>query len=402
MIVHVFNSSLISGPETLVLPALSSLHKTKQEVKIIWLKESRIAENKQQHVADYFQKLRLPYVTVPIKKRFDKSAIQNLSQTLLSLSQQNQLQVAHAHDVKASMYLLKASQLLKTRTFNLVSTHHGVHARSGIKNYLYARYYENFILPYYDQTLVVCSSDKQLLINRGLKENQVTIHLNGVTRPKISLYERSHVQNEIRKKWQLDQFIKTDLSDKPLIIGVAARIEVEKQHSLILEVFRQLKINSPELKWHLLCFGRGQLEYLMKEKTQQLGLNDVVTWMGYRAGLSEEFAGFDVLLSLSKAEGLPINLIEAGWAGTPVFATAVDGVTDLISNSSLGELVPLNTAVNLLAEKLNKFMMNPAHLREIGKNFQNHVEINFSQDHWLRELLKIYEILRRQTKKNSL
>ena len=50
MIFHIFNSSLISGPETLVLPALV---KFPQPVQILLLREKRIAAAKQNHVEDY-------------------------------------------------------------------------------------------------------------------------------------------------------------------------------------------------------------------------------------------------------------------------------------------------------------------------------------------------------------
>ncbi len=58
--------------------------------------------------------------------------------------------------------------------------------------------------------------------------------------------------------------------------------------------------------------------------------------MGYRDDVGRELAGLDLVLSFSKAEGLPINLIEAGWAGTPVMSMLVGGVKDLIPGDSFG------------------------------------------------------------------
>lgn len=386
MIFHVFNTSLISGPETLVMPALATL---KGQAQIVWLKESRIADEKQNHVKDYLEKLQLPYHTIPIKTRYDKQAIQELADFLYS---QKNLRVVHAHDVKASTYCLRAvqkkSQTNVGRSFLLISTHHGVHARSGIKNFLYARYYERFILPHFDQTLVVCSADKKLLLRCGLKADKVSIHLNGVTREKITLQRRLERQKAIHKNWGL-----TD--EDSFVLGVAARLEKEKRHFLIIKVIHQLKQIAPKMKLKVLCFGRGSLEDKLKKKVKSLGLEDTVFFKGYRAGLGEEFSGFNALLSLSSAEGLPINIIEAGWAATPVFSSNVDGVADLISSPELGQLVESGAKVELIAEELVKFLSSRQQLQQMGFAFQSHVEKNFSQEVWLSTLLQIYSSLQK-------
>ena len=61
-------------------------------------------------------------------------------------------------------------------------------------------------------------------------------------------------------------------------------------------------------KWHL--------EKSLQESAPRAGLEKRLVWMGYRKNVGAELAGLDLLLSFSKAEGLPINLIEAGWAAT--------------------------------------------------------------------------------------
>ncbi|MFN3454142.1 MAG: glycosyltransferase family 4 protein [Pseudobdellovibrio sp.] len=381
-IYHIFNSSLISGPETLVMPALV---KIKHQAEIVLLKESRVDEKKQKHVIEYIESLGLSYTVIPVNSRYDVEAINKISHFL---EVNPHLEVAHAHDVKPSFYLLQAALKIKNRKFSIVSTHHGVHARSGFVNKLYAFYYERFVLPKFDLTLAMSSSDKRVLLSRGLSDEKTKVHLNGVTRTKISLEDRKRKQGSIRNSWGIKD------SENVFLFGVAARLAEEKRHSLILDVASIMKDQHPEFKFKILCFGRGELESMLQEKTDKLNLQNEVLWMGYRAGLTEEFCGFDTLLSLSKAEGLPINLIEAAWAATPVFATRVDGVGDLMPSESLGGLVEVDESVAVVAQKILKFVESKEKLEQVGIAFQEHVEKNFSQERWLNDLLNIYSDLK--------
>ncbi len=382
MIYHIFNSSLISGPETLVFPALVQLKdKLKDQVQIILLRESRIPDEKQKHVVEYIEKLGLRYQIIPVHSRYDVQAIQKLTNIL---EQTIDLKVAHAHDVKPSMYLLRAAQKIRNRAFTIISTHHGVRARSGLINRLYEIYYARFILPAFDRVLTVCTSDKVTLVKRGLHPNQVEIHLNGVTRIKVSSSERAVKQQQIRQSWNLGT------APGAFIFGVAARLETEKRHGLLLNVVQEIIRLAPHFEFVVVCFGRGALGDSLKQQTTKLGLSSCVLWKGYRAGLGDEFAGFDALLSVSRAEGLPINLIEAGWAATPIFASAVDGVKDLVSTEDLGALVPADEKPEIIANQIIQFANSLQSLEKKGRAFQQHVEKNFSQESWLQKLLEIY------------
>lgn len=380
MIYHIFNSSLISGPETLAMPALAEI---KERAQIIWLREDRISDEKQKHVVSYMESLGLTYHTIHVRSRFDKNAVAELAKLLEATPN---LEVAHAHDVKPSFYLLKAAEKIKNRKFKIISTHHGVSARSGFIIKLYEIYYSRFLLPKFDLTLTVCSTDRDVLIARGLDPKKVVAHLNGVTRIRISQQEREEAQKKIRASWGLN------VDSETVVFGVAARVDVEKRHGLILDVASELKKHHPNFKFVILCFGRGPLEETLKNKTKMLRLENNVLWQGYRSNLGQEFAGFDVLLSLSMAEGLPINLIEAGWAATPVFATNVNGVGDLVTDKSLGKLVTVDEEASEIAPQIVGFAASKEELAKTGLRFQEHVEKNFSQAVWLKKLFEIYSM----------
>src|SRR4051812_11787212 len=119
MIIHLFNSSSISGPERLVLPALAS---AREHFVIINLREERLKRLRESDPLEHYAKsLRLDYGDVRVCSLWDDVAIGDLRVLLDRLNPD----LIHAHDAKASTYLLYARQGGSIRC-PIVSTHHGV------------------------------------------------------------------------------------------------------------------------------------------------------------------------------------------------------------------------------------------------------------------------------------
>src|ERR1700704_1923314 len=104
MIIHLFNSSSVSGPERLVLPALA---RVRDHVAIINLREERIGRLRESDpLEDYARSLNLDYLDVRVCGHWDYVAVRDLRILLERLDPD----LVHAHDVKASAYLLQARQ----------------------------------------------------------------------------------------------------------------------------------------------------------------------------------------------------------------------------------------------------------------------------------------------------
>lgn len=393
-LVHVFNSTLVSGPETLVIPALSKLS---VPVTVVFICELRKKDESNRPPA-YARSFGLSVRVVWVSSRYDKDAIRQLSLLFSEL----QADIIHAHDVKASTYTLAASRLCARtvkKSWKLVSTHHGVRARKGFRIKLYEWYYVRFVLPWFDSVLVVCTSDKELLILRGLSPDRITVHLNGIDRIEVPLDRRTEKMQQIRERWNIPQGPESanDLSQR-LLIGFVGRLAREKRLDLILRICANLNRTYPDMDpWNLVIFGTGSLEQELKNQAQLHALQNRVIWMGYRGNIGNEFAGFDVVISMSEYEGLPINLIEAGWGATPIVATRIDGNLDLIPDDSLGVLVDIADTDETITKKLYNLLTNISRRRAMGAAFQKHVKNHFSGQRWLSDLVDIYENIAVQT-----
>ena len=69
------------------------------------------------------------------------------------------------------------------------------------------------------------------------------------------------------------------------------------------------------------------------------GLVARVLWLGAVPDAARYFAAFDLFVMSSRTEGLPMVMLEAMAAGTPIVTTSVGGIPDLVSPAE-GVLVP--------------------------------------------------------------
>jgi glycosyltransferase involved in cell wall biosynthesis len=379
LIHHVFNSSLVSGPERLVLPNLQGFP---DPCEIVLLQEGRRLGGAAR-VAEYAGGLGFRVHEFPVASRLDLAAVR----ALRAFWAERTPGIIHAHGPKAAFHVMLALRKWRGRPWFL-TTHHGVRANDQwVKLRFFEALYETVVIPRTDLCLTVCTSDRTLLISRGVRAEKLAVHLNGITRPLYSGAARLNVSREARHAWFRD--LGVDLSGA-FLVGVVGRLSPEKQHGLILRSFARFRADYPSLNVHLLCFGSGPLEALLARRTGALGLDANVHWMGYRPDVSTEITGLDVLLSISRAEGLPINLLEAGWAGVPIIASAVDGVRDLIQQRVSGLLLEPPATVPAIVEAIRYILGETAEAERMAERLQASVRARFSREAWTERLIEIY------------
>jgi glycosyltransferase involved in cell wall biosynthesis len=374
VIVQVFNSSVVSGPEALVIPALPSLG---EKAAVVFLSESRKGNFSKEPPA-YAASFGLEVHEIRVRSRWDRQAIRELSELLSRLGPR----IVHAHEVKAAAYVAAAAP--PERSYRLFTTNHGIRAKRAPKLRFYEWLFTHWVMPRFDRVFCVCSSDRELLIRRGVPESKVEVHLNGIDRKKITLSERQAESKRIRALWN------AGVKDGALCFGLVGRLAPEKRHDYTLRAFQRAVVLAPELDLHLVIFGRGALEEALKRRTAELGLDNRVHWMGYRGTVGDELAGLDLLLSLSIAEGLPVNVIEAGWAATPVLATGIDGNLDLMPDKNCGVLVKVNEREETIAREMVRLARDSQLRSRLGSGLQRRVESSFSGKIWLANLLEFY------------
>jgi glycosyltransferase involved in cell wall biosynthesis len=109
----------------------------------------------------------------------------------------------------------------------------------------------------------------------------------------------------------------------------------------------------------LLVLGDGPERASLERRAAELGLDERVRFLG--AGTREDviglFRGVDAALLTSAWENLPHTLLEALAVGTPVIATAVGGVPEVVHDGENGFLVPAGD-VDAIAGAIERVVRN--------------------------------------------
>jgi glycosyltransferase involved in cell wall biosynthesis len=85
----------------------------------------------------------------------------------------------------------------------------------------------------------------------------------------------------------------------------------------------------------------------------------------------------DIFLYPTKADNLPLVLLEATACGTPCITFNVGGCGDIIKNEYNGYLIEQGN-LDQAAEKLVDLLQNPKKLEEFSSNARKHAKENFS------------------------
>jgi glycosyltransferase involved in cell wall biosynthesis len=122
------------------------------------------------------------------------------------------------------------------------------------------------------------------------------------------------------------------------VVTTVGRLTAIKNHALFLEMAQQISASRPDAVF--LIAGDGELRAALEADARARGLGDRVRFLGWRRDLTTIYGATDVFVITSNNEGTPVALIEAMASGVPGVSTDVGGVRDVITNASLGGVVP--------------------------------------------------------------
>lgn len=138
-------------------------------------------------------------------------------------------------------------------------------------------------------------------------------------------------------------------------IFAAGRLSREKGFDLLLEAVALLLPQFPTLQ--LSIAGRGPETSALRVRSEFLGLDHAVQFLGYQESLAACFAGADIFVLPSRYEGMPNTLLEAAAAGLPIVATpACGGILELLDGSPgtwLAHDVSPQSLANAISSALN-------------------------------------------------
>jgi glycosyltransferase involved in cell wall biosynthesis len=161
----------------------------------------------------------------------------------------------------------------------------------------------------------------------------------------------------------------------------------------ILNLFEGIRIivnNFGDEAPHFLIIGGGELYSYLKNKLDMYKLSKHVLLAGRmpHKALPKYYNEMKLLILPSYTEGIPSVILEAMACGTPVLATPVGAIPDVIKDGETGFLLKSNDPKQI-ADKIIELLNKPELLEKVSKNAYNHVRENFSYEKILESWRKI-------------
>ena len=147
----------------------------------------------------------------------------------------------------------------------------------------------------------------------------------------------------------------------------------------------ELKQKIPNIK--VLFAGKGLTYESNKKLAKQTGVYDYFHFLGFRSDVEALIAISDVGISLSKREGLPMNVLEEMYMFLPIVTTKIRGHKDILNNSNAGFLFE-NENCNEFIEYINELNKNSTLRIQMGKNAHNR-SLEFTIDKSVMAMEKI-------------
>jgi len=125
---------------------------------------------------------------------------------------------------------------------------------------------------------------------------------------------------------------------------------------------------------------------------KKLGLEGSVVFPGFMQNMPAFLKTLDVFVMPSLLEGQPISLLEAMASGTPVLASAINGVKETVTHNVDAWLVSPGSPEDL-AEALLRLLLNKDLRQKIALNAKRKVAKKFSLENFVSKHVKVYKSL---------
>ena len=180
-----------------------------------------------------------------------------------------------------------------------------------------------------------------------------------------------------------------------VILTVARLVEV-KGVDVGIRAVGILARKRPDLAVEYRVAGDGPQRDELRALAQRLGLEGTVRFLGAMPHdeVIREMEAADLYLMPSRAEALPVALMEALCAGLPAVATRVGSADEVLPDGRAGLLVPPEDA-DALADELGLLASQPERWAEMGRCGRRDVMDKYDVRKLNRRLAVIYEDLLR-------
>jgi glycosyltransferase involved in cell wall biosynthesis len=302
------------------------------------------------------------------RRRFDTSVIPQLR----SFVAKRRVDLIWSNSVKSHL-LVRWAGLNHLRSW--VAFHHG-YTTTDVKMQIYNQF-DRWSLPTADQVLTSSAAFVKELERKNVQPDHIHVqHMPIRPFTPVSVKQRS----ELRCRLGFD--------DRTRVLLCVGRLSREKGHADLVRAFPAIRDLAGDSRLHLVLVGKGPERPRIEELCRNLNLNDVVTLAGQQDDVNPYYGIADVFLLPSHSEGCPNVLLEAMAAGVPVVATAVGGISEVVTSGKDAILVKKHDRAGLASATAQ--LLKDRELRDRLVSFAGEVVARKTPEAYFKSIASVF------------
>ncbi len=316
--------------------------------------------------------------TIPIERNPYKLKNIKAIKELKKIIDKENYDIIHCHTPMGSVVTRLAAKQARKNGTRVIYTAHGFHFYKGapVINWLLFYPVEKCLSKYTDTLITINKEDYELAKNKfsGSCKDIEYVPGVGIDTKKFDITMSEKEKSTLKKS--------LGLKKNDFILTCVARLDKNKNQGFLISAMKKITDKYNDI--HLLLVGPDELNGKYQKKVKKYKLENNVHFLGRRDDIPQLLLISDIVVSASKREGLPVNIIEAFASGKPVVALNCRGMSDLIDNRKNGILV--NNLVEM-ANAIEKIYLNELKLYNTDKKSIKKITLATI----LKQIKKIYE-----------
>lgn len=290
---------------------------------------------------------------------------------LYALLANERIDIVHAHMPRASVPGAVLARVARVPV--MISHEHGSALEGKLGRMLLERL---IVAPLSARMLAVSKWDRENIIERErIPPGKISVLPNGIPAP-------PEVGPDLRGEF--------GIPDGVPLIGAVGRLFPEKGYDDLIRAVGLLRDRGRELR--CLILGDGPQEQELRALVSERGLDEQILMPGRRRDVPDVIRSLDVAVLCSRREGSPLAMLEYMAGATPIVATAVGGVPELIDDGEHGLLVAPADPTGL-AGAIERLLADRDLARRLGAGARRRQRAEYDIGVVVAQLERIYEEL---------
>ncbi len=171
------------------------------------------------------------------------------------------------------------------------------------------------------------------------------------------------------------------------LITSVGRLMPPKGHRYLIEAMPAIRRQYPNAR--LILAGDGDLRRPLEARARELGVRDIISFLGSRSDIADILAVTDIFVLPSVSEGTSLALLEAMAAAKPIVATDIPGNSAVLRHATNCLLVP-PADPDKLADAIAQLLKDPPTAAQYAQNAYQDVCRRYHIDQTISQLMEIW------------